>query len=97
MLLDQVMQQPEENIRVVPMTSGNTVNITRDPFYGFWEISFARGELPAVLKGKYTKLRLVKEALNTWADKNDYVFGDPPPKAPPVATKTVRKQVPAEG
>lgn len=49
--------------RTLTLEGGNAVNITsRDP-YGFWYISWERGQLPETLRGAYTSFTEAERAV----------------------------------
>lgn len=41
---------------VVELENGQKITFEKHPRYGFWSVRFARGDIPAVLKGQWSSL-----------------------------------------
>lgn len=93
-MIDHYLIESDENVRKIPLTSGNVVKLVRTDPFGLWHIEFESGKVPEILEGRFTVLRTAKEALYKWASKSGYEFGNPPPKpeVPEIAYKKVRKK-----
>jgi hypothetical protein len=52
--------------KVYALSNGNTVTFTRNPPFGFWNISYGKGMLPAHLAGMYMGLGGAKRAFESY-------------------------------
>jgi len=55
---DQARDLP--NVRYIELANGNKLNLKRADPFGFWYVSFEKGQVPAVLKSAFTT---VEEAM----------------------------------
>lgn len=53
-------------VRTITLKSGNAINIRSEGPYGFWYISWERGQLPENLKGAYTSATEAENAVGTY-------------------------------
>lgn len=58
------------NIRSYDL-GNNKLNIKRTDPYGFWVISFERGQVPASLKGQYTSIDDARKAVKTYLENKE--------------------------
>lgn len=73
------MQDFNENkdllrVRSINLAGGNKINVKREDPFGFWTISWERGQLPDYLKGQYTSFEEARKAVEAYlAQKNKQV------------------------
>jgi hypothetical protein len=52
--------------RTLTLQGGNAINITSTDPFGFWYISWERGQLPEYLRGAYTSASEAEKAVNVY-------------------------------
>jgi hypothetical protein len=53
-------------VRTLSVEGGNAINISSVDPYGFWYVSWERGQLPEKLKGAYTTFSEAEKAVRTY-------------------------------
>ncbi len=65
-LLDHNSDKDLANIRVLDLDNGNKIRVTREDPFGFWYVSYEKGQIPEHLKGSYTSFDEAKKAINSY-------------------------------
>ena len=65
-LLDHDSDKDLANIRILDLDNGNKIKVTREDPYGFWYVSYEKGQIPESLKGSYTSFDEAQKAINTY-------------------------------
>jgi hypothetical protein len=52
--------------RSIELSNGNKINVTQTGPYGFWVVSYNKGQLPEEMRGHYTSYTQAEIAVNQY-------------------------------
>ena len=79
--------------RVIHLSNGNRYIVNQTDPYGFWEIHMERGQMPQILKQKFTDFEYAKRAVEcylTTVSPQKEIVDSPVPLPPQIKYKPVR-------
>lgn len=65
-ILDHSSDKDLANFRVLTLDNGNELRVIREDPFGFWYISYTKGNIPETLKGAYTSFDEAKKAIDSY-------------------------------